>query len=401
MLGYHIAAYLLLSLLIFFLIKMLGKARKDAAIKTEKFNAQIVTLDKRILHAKKQLEATFDSISDGIVVIDKNYNITRLNQTYAKFTNKSIDNILLRKCYKTFRNLDEPCKECPITNMKYADGYGINIGKHNFQVEVKSTLVGGNVQNHIETIRDVTRFENLHLQLRRSERFATIGTMVAGIAHEMNNPLSGISGNSQLMIKYPEKYGLNDKGVSRIKTIYDSVQRATGIVSDLLNFSNPNQIKYKPISLLEAANAAVQKVKIKYKIGEKINWKADGESARIWGDPSQIDSVLIRVLENSIQALEEKMEMEPDLVPQISIKLLHQENNFVLQITDNGIGIPEQALSNIFDPFFTTKEPGIGVGLGLSICHRIMSEHQGKIVIKPQKEGALTELIFPGEKPEG
>jgi len=94
-------------------------SRKRLATSTAKFNLQLETLDQTILQAKKQLEATFDSISDGIAVIDTDYNVTRLNRTYAGFSSKTITSVLGRKCYASLRGLEQPCQECPITNMNY------------------------------------------------------------------------------------------------------------------------------------------------------------------------------------------------------------------------------------------------------------------------------------------
>jgi len=366
-LGFLISFLSVLSVGVIIFALLWLKVRFELSASTQKFNAQLVTLDKRILHAKEQLETTFDSILDGIVVIDKDYNITRLNKTYAKFTKKSIENILLRKCYKSFRNLDEPCPECPINNVKYIDGYGVKIGKNNFQVEVKTTTKQGEIQNHIETIRDVTRFENLHTQLRRSERLATIGTLVAGIAHEINNPLSGISGNPQLMLRTPEKYGLNQKGYSRMETIFESVKRATEIMKDLLNFAHPNKVRYKQLNLSDLVYSTSQKIQNSIELHNDIKWEFPNKSYNIWGDKSQIENVLANIIMNSIQAIQEKLQNDIELDGLITFKAENIDNNIILSIIDNGVGIPENNIGNVFDPFFTTKDPGIGVGLGLNI----------------------------------
>ncbi|MFC1584438.1 ATP-binding protein [Fibrobacterota bacterium] len=396
-------AYLLLFLAVlgitagFFLFLWL-KSRTTLAARTAKFNLQLSALDQTILQAKKQLEATFDSISDGIAVLDADFHITRLNRTYADFADKTISLALGEKCYKILRNLDHQCEECPVSNMKFHDGYSCTIGRNKFQIEVKPTIASGVVHNYIETVRDVTRFENLHAQLRRSERMATIGTMVAGIAHEMNNPLSGISGNSQLMLRNPAKYGLNEKGLSRIQTITNSSERATHIIKDLLNFSNLPHSRFQRVRLKTLFNKAIDVIK-----------EADFEDCRkeidlpiddlsVWGNHDQLKEAFSKIILNAFHAIVEKQKVNPGLQGNITLSGASDGNNIIASITDNGCGIPEENTSEIFDPFFTTKDPGAGVGLGLSICHRIMAEHNGSIKMLRLEEGSEVQLIFPRDK---
>ncbi|MBF0432975.1 MAG: hypothetical protein HQK83_16950, partial [Fibrobacteria bacterium] len=361
---------------------------------------QLNALDQTILQAKKQLEATFDSIADGIIVIDTTYRITRLNKTYAKFINQPLSNILGQKCYYALRNLDHHCPECPITNISYHEGYSCILNGSKLQIEVTPNISDGLVENYIETIRDVTRFESLHEQLRRSERLATIGTMVAGIAHEMNNPLSGISGNSQLMLATPEKYGLNPKGASRVKTIFDSVQKATQIMEDLLHFARPSNTHFRRIHLKDLFNSGIKFIE-KHNI-ESISFATDTDSEplAIWGNHEQLQEIFGKILLNSVQAIQEVQSKDSQYKGEISLSGKLIGNNVMVSISDNGCGIPEKNIVKVFDPFFTTKEPGKGVGLGLSLAHRVITEHFSNIKIISQKAGTQVQIIFPVDKPD-
>jgi signal transduction histidine kinase len=227
---------------------------------------------------------------------------------------------------------------------------------------------------------------------------ATIGTMVAGIAHEMNNPLSGISGNSQLMLKSPAKYGLNKKGLSRIHTIAGSSERATDIIKDLLNFSNPSQSRFQNIPLRSLFEQSIKAIKEPGFETCSIEFDLPVNSLSIWGNPEQLKNVMAKIILNAFQAIQEQQKTESRLQGKIILSGQKVGNNIIAGITDNGCGILEQNISNIFDPFWTTREPGSGVGLGLSICHRIMAEHKGSIKLIRLEKGTLAQLIFPMEK---
>jgi signal transduction histidine kinase len=284
--------------------------------------------------------------------------------------------------------------------MRYPDGFSCLIKKSKVQVEVTPAVAGETVQNYIETIRDVTRFENLHTQLRRSERLAAIGTTVAGIAHEMNNPLSGISGNSQLMLKSPAKYGLNEKGENRVLNIFNSTKRATQIVNDLLEFSKPSGTQFRRLELKSLFTRTQARLAQNNSILFPIENSFPSERLFVWGNKNQLESVLEKILLNGVQAIQEKQQSSPKFKGSLAVTGRLDGKNIIAEIRDNGCGISEDNLASLFDPFFTTKDPGKGVGLGLSLCHRIISEHFGSIKLKRLKEGTLVQIYFPVDKPK-
>jgi len=349
-----------------------------------------------VLLAKKQIEAVFDSIADGIVVIDNQYNITRVNKAYTNFVSQDLSSLLLSKCHNVLRQLDHPCPECPLTNTRYIEGYNLQLSGKQLQIEVHPHLSEGQVVNFIETVRDITRFEELQAQLRRKERLASIGIMVAGIAHEMNNPLSGISGNSQLMLQFPENYGLNPKGTSRIQTIYDSAAKASHILEDLLNFSGNSSMSFEPIDLAYFIQTWIDSLPLTSLALIRSHF---GPPLRIWTHKELLTKALGKILDNALQSLEERKKRIGLFEPSIYITGNDLNSSISLLFEDNGTGIDPKNMENIFEPFFTTREPGKGVGLGLSICHRIMAQHYGTITLTNLNPGIRVELKFPKEKP--
>jgi signal transduction histidine kinase len=286
-----------------------------------------------------------------------------------------------------------------VINAQYQDGFTCSVEKQKYQIEVKSTVKSKEASSYIETIRDITRFEKLNEQLRRTERLATIGTMVAGIAHEMNNPLSGISGNSQLMLRTPEKYGLNTKGSNRIGTIFQSAQRATLIMKDLLSFSNPSEIHFQSINVASLLRDTLAEFNTEPILNISLAPSSSQQHLEVWGDFYQLKSAVKKIIENSIQAVNEQAKSTPEFTGRINIETQNQDNIIIIKVTDNGCGFPEEKLAMVFDPFFTTKDPGKGVGLGLSICHRIITEHFGHIKIQNLDPGAQVLIYLPSERP--
>jgi PAS domain S-box-containing protein len=226
----------------------------------------------KITLSKKQLEIAFDAIEDLICALDADLRITRVNKSYAAFTGMSIKKLLGKHCWEVFWKRDEPCEHCPAQR---TFSTGKPVLKHqaamveperarHFTVATYPVLdAGGNPQNVIEHLRDTTEEKVLLEQLIRNEKLATIGTMTAGIAHEMINPLSGIAGTAANMLAMRDKYGINDKGAERVATILDSSSRATAIVKDLLHLSRKEDGAVAPTDANGLVAKAVEAVRLK------------------------------------------------------------------------------------------------------------------------------------------
>ncbi len=349
--------------------------------------AELAALHQKVLSSKKHLEATFDAITDGICVLDRNFNIVRVNRGYARMVNADIKSLLSSRCHIQLTGKNEKCPNCPVARTmktkKFYESYEIEINKNGkiFYYSINSfpIIQNGEVIYVIEYIRDISERKQIDAQLFRTAKLASIGTMVAGIAHEMNNPLSGISGNASNMLSMPEKYGLNQKGQERLKVMLSSAAKATVIMKDLLDLSRFKSNTRTKTDLNALIARTVESLHLK---GFKTMDKSIGLDAQlplVECDPSKIEQVLINLLTNAFQAMEEKTFREKNHIKKLVIQTNRSINHAIIQITDNGIGIKKELVPLIFDPFFTTKGPGQGTGLGLSICHKIISEHDGEI----------------------
>lgn len=218
----------------------------------------------------------------------------------------------------------------------------------------------------------------------RTETLAAVGTLAAGIAHEINNPLTNASLNAQTLRGKLEGCCGYDDILKKVDAIGRNVDKASIIARELLQFSRKTETKMKPVNINAIIDGAITLLQYKFKgIGVR---KTLSDVPQVMGDPIKLEQVFVNVLDNSIQAI-------PDAAGEIRIESSHTEGWVKVKITDSGIGIPAENIPKAFDPFFSTKDVGLGTGLGLSICYGIISQHNGSIDIESREGEGATVLI--------
>lgn len=362
--------------------------------------------------SKKDLELVFDAIPERVCILDKEFNVIRANKSYADAAGLSVKDVLEKKCYVLQWKKGHLCKNCPVLQT-FEDGISVIKRKMSFTFSdlVKHYEISAypvvdeklKVYHVIEFIKDITEEKQMIEQLIRSEKLASIGNMTAGIAHEMNNPLSGISGNATNLLRMPQKYGLNEKGISRVTTILNSAARATAIMDDLLHLSNrPEQTSIMiniNTLLVKTANAVhingSQEIKRRFEIDEKL--------PPLCCDPSKIQQVIIHIVTNALQAIIDRKNREDENSSYTGLLVVatqHKNKHACITVSDDGIGISEKNRSKIFDPFFSTRPTGQGTGLGLSVSSKIVEEHGGQIYFDRTNGMTTFFITLPFQQPE-
>jgi PAS domain S-box-containing protein len=237
-----------------------------------------------------------------------------------------------------------------------------------------------------EDITDRARQEDL---LRRSERMASLGHMLAGVAHELNNPLAAIGGFAQLMLRQQ----LSDEDRSGLETINHEAQRAARIVRDLLAFSRRHeQERREAVDLNEVVRYILdaQRYQIETR-GIRRTLSLAAALPPVMAQASQLEQVVLNLVVNARQALEQAIDQQeparrpaPPAAPAITIRTASQGGTVTLEVEDNGPGIPEEYRTRIWDPFWTSKEEGEGTGLGLAVVHGIVTTYGGTIDLETQ-----------------
>ena len=234
----------------------------------------------------------------------------------------------------------------------------------------------------------VDTLKTTQAQLIQSEKLSGIGEFVAGVAHELNNPLTSVMGFSELLSKAD-----NDPQHKRfLEMINKSAQRCHKIVQSLLSFARHRAPERKLSSINELVESAVEFLQYQLRTSNiEVATQLDANMPKAMVDPHQIQQVFLNIINNARQAIEGHQ-------PKGSVQITTEVCGQVVRITfqDNGPGISEKNLSKVFDPFFTTKEVGKGTGLGLSLCYGIIKEHGGAIVVRSKPgEGAAFVIELP------
>jgi signal transduction histidine kinase len=241
----------------------------------------------------------------------------------------------------------------------------------------------------------IEQLKETEVQLVHSEKLASLGRMSAGIIHEINNPLNFAKTALYVLRIMTESLSDNEKTEFRevLQDMAEGIDRISSIVSDLRTFTQPHLTQLEKVSVVEVVNSALRLLSNEWENKIKIE-KEIPETQTIWANRNQIIQVLVNLLQNALQALEKKQCSETGAT--IWIRGIEENGESLVIVRDNGEGIASENISKIFDPFFTTKDVGEGMGLGLSICYRIINQHGGRIQVQSER-GAYSEfrLHFP------
>jgi len=223
--------------------------------------------------------------------------------------------------------------------------------------------------------RDLTERRKLQQQLLQSEKLSSLGEIIAGVAHEINNPLTSIVGFSELMLLKPD---LDEEVRQEIESILQEAERTGRIVKNLLTFARKYRPEKKPCRIGEIVESVLELRSYEIKVSRiEVQNRIDAGLPLLMADPNQLRQVFLNMINNAIQALQEVQGRRV-----LSMEAAARGDGIEISFTDTGPGIRADILPKIFDPFFTTKEVGKGTGLGLSVSHGIITEHGGSIRVQ-------------------
>jgi len=226
----------------------------------------------------------------------------------------------------------------------------------------------------VVTFDDVTERVKLEEQLLRQERLASLGLLAAGMAHEINTPLTGISGYAQMLL---EELDDGDPRKITLEKIETQARRASGITASLLNLARPERTSLEALDLNETILEVLQLFEPQIRgRGIQLGVDLQDDLPVVPGHKGKLQQVFLNLLINARDAVEAD--------GAISVSSFSDDGRVVVEVTDDGMGIAEEDLTRVFDPFFTTKGRGKGTGLGLSISYGIVEEHHGQIHVESQ-----------------
>ncbi len=356
-------------------------------------------MELRLVRAAEEWRSTFDSISSPISIIDRDFRIVRVNKAYATALNTTPEKLTGKVCFETCHHGISPITDCP-HRKTLKEGLAAEIEIHdtaNGSYNLVSTYpifdALGKVTSSVHISQDITERKRLQEKLIVTDRLASVGELAAGIAHEINNPLTGVLGFSELLLSgdVPESIRAD------LEVIHSEAQRAAEVVKNLLVFAR----RHTQVRQTLYVNEVIGKVLALRAYEQKTNniqvvTELGQELPEITADYFQLQQVFLNIVINA-EYFMSKTHGRGRLV--ITSEYRSQDETVRLTFTDDGPGIPPDILPRLFDPFFTTKEVGQGTGLGLSISHGIVQSHGGKIWAESEPGQGATFIIELPQNP--
>lgn len=345
-------------------------------------NANLEAWRWELMQSRNTLRAMFDSIPTSIYIIDNRYRIVAINTSRSNRADQKPNNLVGQVCYEKLYQKTSPCEGCRVNETFLS---GKNTTRTNRQWVSSDQILdweittyaiqdeGGNPIQVILLEQDVTVEKRLEANLIQSEKLAAVGQLAAGVAHEINNPLSAVIANAQLLRR--DLPGNATDALESVQLIETAGLRASQVVRNLLGFARKEQYEFQELDLNETILNSLTLVK-----HELVTHHTEVTLELAEGIPpinasrDHLQSVWINIILNALDSIQQP-------TGKIVITSHYKDKEIRVSIADNGGGIPADKVSKIFEPFFTTKAPGRGTGLGLSVCHRIIKQHGGYILV--------------------
>jgi PAS domain S-box-containing protein len=266
--------------------------------------------------------------------------------------------------------------------------YEYSTGEENLLVAISRQLATTieKVRLYEETCKAYEDLRRTQEQLLQSEKMSAVGQLIAGVAHELNNPLTAILGYAQLL----ESEGLNERAQDYVAKMFKQAQRTHRVVQNLLSFARQRKPERSEVDVRKVMDETLALRDYDLKVNHIAVEKDLGEDpAMVVADPHQIEQVFLNIINNAVDAV-----LETGRAGKLKIRVCCESGFVVAQFADDGPGIKDP--KRIFDPFYTTKNVGKGTGLGLSICYGIVKEHGGDITAHNANDGgAVIEVRLP------
>lgn len=345
-----------------------------------------------------------DSVGDGVLVLDPEGFITFMNPAAEELTGVSlriVQGMSFPAVFKGEEILQEMVAKTSESGMTISDHENIVLYRGGHPAPVSATtsplmLASGEKTGTILLMRDLTNIRELEEAVRTADRLASLGTLAAGLAHEIKNPLGGIKGAAQLLEKeLPPDSELLDYTRIMIK----ETQRVNRIVEELLALTTPRKLELSKVNLHEVLGDIITLQKSSR--GDRdISFLQmfDPSIPTILADEQQLTQLFLNLAKNAVEAVGEngQIRVSSRIVSDYTLtkKGERRQRMVAVEIADDGPGMSREQLDQLFTPFFTTKSRG--TGLGLAICHKIVTEHRGMIKVASEKgKGTAFTVMLP------
>ncbi|MCB9134615.1 MAG: PAS domain-containing protein [Anaerolineales bacterium] len=358
-------------------------------------NADLEANRWEIIRSRNILRALFDNVPLSFYIINQSYQLLAVNASRSNRAQMTPQDLVGKRCFEALFSRQSPCPACT-AHETMATGENTHRLNHLWspdsdveEWEISSYPVfdeSNRVSQVILAEEDITEKRQLEYKLIQSEKLAAVGQLAAGIAHEINNPLTAVIANVQLI----------QRGLSPEHEMQDSLEligmageRAAQVVRNLLDLTRKEKYTFVPTDInltIQKALDLLQHELIAHNI--TLHYEPNTELPELLASPEHLEGVWINLLSNAFDAVDHTGQGA------ITITSFRKNNHIQVIITDNGHGIPAERIARLFDPFYTTKATGHGTGLGLTISQRIVKQHGGHIQVDSKTDQGTQFMVF-------
>lgn len=378
----NIVSFYAVAFLSSFLSERLRRTRQELQEKSSDFEGL------RVLQ-----EHILKNVGNGIVTLDLSGRITSWNEAAAAITGYGEDEIrrywqaVFGECIKGIFGHTGELQQRPF----HFDGRIKKKDGSSAVLRMTASLLKDDkarVMGIILVFQDITHILEMEDRVRRQERLATVGSLAAGIAHEIRNPLASLSGSIEMLKKEP---GLSGDSRRLMDIVLREAERLNTIITEFLEYARPKSPSLESVSLSNLVGETVTLLKNSREYRPDIVITTEiGQDIVIQGDAQRLRQVFWNLLLNSCQAAQKG----GNITISASVEQADERDMVIVTVSDSGAGISAEHLSRIFDPFFTTKSEG--TGLGLAIVHRIIDDHGGTIDVQSERgKGTVVKITLP------
>ena len=378
-----------------YLMKPVKAAELRSAIEVSIYKHEMET---RLRERERWFSTTLRSIADAVITVDLAGNVTFMNPAAALLTGVSAEAAMGRPAREIVRLLD-PMQPASPLDVVLSEKRNLVIEeapleRHDAPSRIISDSASmvvddGQILGAVMVFRDVTEQKVLQKQLELTDRLASLGTMAAGVAHEVNNPLAVVIGNAtyvreELMrhraglVDDPVALASLDEAISAQRELESAASRIARIISELQAFARPAQPAGIDGDVARAVEWAVRSTAHEFRSRGSVVTDVPNDLPHVEIDETRIGQILVNLMMNAAHSLA-LGQYERN---QVTIKARVDAGVVVVEIKDTGTGMSPEILRRIFEPFYTTKPVGVGTGLGLAICHGIVTAAGGRLEVK-------------------
>ena len=351
---------------------------------------KVLNLHTKQSPSKISWEQILAGLEDAVITVDREGKISYFNEAAEMLTEISASQALQKPLIQLFKRehwLIERFKKSQSLQQESTRGEGDLVTRWGHKVPVSLTVSPledhqGNFLGSVLVLRDLKHRKELEEDLKRADRLAMVGTLAAGLAHEIRNPLGGIKGAAQLLKRSLDR---DSSLLDFANIMIREVDRVDKLIEQLLDLSRPARLELTSVNIHEVLDdVLLLETQAVEQLSIAVKKRFDPSLPPFRGDRAQLTQVFLNLVKNAFQAMNEggTLTITTRLETDFHIRGEGSDRSRLIwvDIEDEGVGIKEEDLPHIFSPFFTTKNSG--TGLGLAVCYRIVKEHGGLIRVE-------------------